>query len=237
MKKEAKIAIVVGVIVLALILLGGYLFFKDNKEKIKIVGEFQKIEALTNQENFKKEELDEITNHIVATGKYASVEKAGKKYANDIFNTAYELKTLLEDEKMAQVLTASNYQEDGPEFVETKKYLSETKQKLEDGKAQMLAYVQEDKINSYITNETTDEACITLYKQLLAEDINMSEAEKNELASSIDKVVSMLDIEIEVIDFLIANKGKWQIQGEQVSFNSNSLVQQYNAFLTRLRIL
>lgn len=237
MKKEAKIAIIVGAIVLALILVGGYLFFKDNKEKIKIVEEFQKIETLTNQENFKKEELDEITNRTLATGKYASVEKAGKKYANDIFSTAYELKTLLEDEKMSQVLTASNYQEDGPEFVETKKYLSETKQKLEAGKAQMLACVEEDKINSYITNETTDEACIASYKQLLSEDINMSEAEKNELATSIDKVVSMLDIEMEVIDFLIANKGKWQIEGEQVSFYSNSLVQQYNGFLTRLRIL
>lgn len=237
MKKSLKIGILIGVIVLAIILVGGYLFFKDNKEKIKIVEEFQKIETLTNQENFKKEELDEITNHTVATGKYASVEKAGKKYANDIFNTAYELKTLLEDEKMAQILTASNYKKDGPEFVETKKYLSETKQKLEDGKVQMLAYVEEDRINSYIENETTDEACIKLYKQLLAEDINMSEAEKNELAISIDKVVSMLDIEMEIIDFLIANKGKWQIEGEQISFNSNSLVQEYNAFLTRLRIL
>lgn len=237
MKKEAKMAIRVGMIIVAVILIGGYLFYNDIMQKAKVVEEFQKIEAITNQENFSKEELNEITNHMVATGKYASVEKAGKKYANDIFSTAYELKTLLEDEKMAQVLTASNYQEDGPEFVETKRYLSETKQKLEEGKAQMLACVEEDKINSYITSETTDEACIELYKQLLVEDINMSETEKNELAASIDKVVSMLDIETEIIDFLVANNGKWQVEGDQVSFNSNNLVQEYNGLLTKLRIL
>ena len=65
----------------------------------------------------------------------------------------------------------------------------------------------------------------------------MSDAEKKELESSIDKVVSMLDIETQVIDFLIENKGKWKVQGDQVLFDSNSLVIEYNGFLTKLRIL
>ena len=65
----------------------------------------------------------------------------------------------------------------------------------------------------------------------------MPESEKKQLEKSIDKVVSMLEIEEEVIDFLIENKDKWQIQGEQIVFNSNSLVIKYNSFLTKLRIL
>lgn len=237
MKKGLKIGIIVGIIVLAILLLGGYLVFRDMMQKDKIVEEFSKIEELTSKEDFKIEELTEMTSRTVATGKYASVERAGKKYAIDIFNIAYELRTLLEDEKMAQILTASNYQEDGPEFVESQKYLSEMKQNLEEGKAKMLAYIEESKINSYIEAETSDESCIELYQQLLSEDINMSDSEKKELETSIDKVIQMLDIEKEVLDFLIANKGKWQIEGEQVAFNSNSLVQEYNEFLTRLRML
>ena len=39
----------------------------------------------------------------------------------------------------------------------------------------------------------------------------------------------------ETIDFLIANKGKWQIQGEQVMFNSNELVQTYNNLISKLQ--
>lgn len=237
MKKGAKIAIIAIVIVLAIIFLGGYLFFNDVMQKAKIVEEFQQIEALTSQEDFEKEKLDEITNRTVVTGKYASVEKAGKKYANDIFSTANELKSLLLDEKMAQILTAENYQKDGPEFVESKDYISKTKEELQNGKTEMLSYLEEDKINSYIEQETTDESCKQLYRQLLSEDINLSEAEKKDLETSIDKVITMLDIETEVIDFLIANKGKWQIEGEQVAFASNQLVQEYNAFLSRLRIL
>jgi len=64
----------------------------------------------------------------------------------------------------------------------------------------------------------------------------MSDAEKKELETSIDKVISMLNIEEEVINFLIENKGKWKVQGEQVLFDSNSLVIKYNSFLTKLRI-
>ena len=157
MKKGLKIGIIVGIIVLAILLLGGYLVVNDIMQKAKIVEEFSKIEELTSKEDFGMEELNQITNRTVTSGKYASVEKAGKKYATDLFNTAYGLKLFLQDEKMAQILTASNYQEDGPEFVESQKYLSETKQQLEEGKAKILAYIEENKINSYIEAETSDE--------------------------------------------------------------------------------
>lgn len=237
MKKGLKIGIIIGIIVVAVLLLGGYLVLNDIIQKAKIVEEFSKIEELTSKEDFVMEELNQITNRTVASGRYASVEKAGKKYAIDLFNTAYGVKLFLQDEKMAQILTASNYQEDGPEFVESQEYLSETKQNLEEGKAKMLAYVEESKINSYIEAETSDKYCIELYRQLLSEDINMSDSEKKELETSVDKVIQMLDIEKEVLDFLIANKGKWQVEGEQVAFDSNSLVEEYNAFLTKLRIL
>ena len=100
----------------------------------------------------------------------------------------------------------------------------------------MLGFLEEGKINSYIEAETKDAYAIDLYKQLLAEDLEMSDAEKKELETSIDKVISMLNIEEEVINFLIENKGKWKVQGEQVLFDSNSLVIKYNSFLTKLRI-
>lgn len=239
MKKGKIIGIIVGAIILVLIIAGviGYFFVNDITQKAKIVEEFRQIEELTNAEDFTMEQLNEKTGNIVSSGKYAAVEKAAKNYANDVFGTAFEIKALLQDEKMAQLLTASNYEEDGPEFVETKKYISETKQQLEDGKAKMLSFLQEDKINSYIEAETKDAYAIDLYKQLLAEDLEMSDSEKKELETSIDKVISMLNIEEEVINFLIENKGKWQVQGEQVLFDSNTLVTEYNSFLTKLRIL
>lgn len=237
MKKNVKIIIIVGVIILAIALVGGYFFVNDIMQKGKLVDELSQIEEMTSSGEFDMEKLNEKTSNIVTSGKYAKVEKAAKNYASDVFNTANEIKTLLEDEKMAQLLTASNYKADGPEFVETKKYLSETKEKLETLKAEMMGYLEEGKINSYIEAETKDSYSIELYKNLLKEDIEMPESERKELEQSIDKVVSMLNIAEEIINFLVENKGQWEVQGEQVLFNSNSLVQQYNGFLTKLRIL
>lgn len=237
MKKGLKIGIVVGAIILLIALGGGYLVFNDIMQKAKIVETFAEIEELTKSGDFELEELKEKTGTIVSSGKYAKVEKAAKNYATDLFSKAIEIRTLLEDEKMAQLLTANNYSEDGPEFVESKKYISESKQKLEDGKTEFLSFLEESKINSYIEAETTDGYATELYKQLLTEDINMSDTEKKQLEQSIDKVISMLEIEEQVLDFLIENKGKWRVQGEQVLFDSNSLVITYNGFLTKLRIL
>ncbi|MCI8636824.1 MAG: hypothetical protein HFJ36_03050 [Clostridia bacterium] len=239
MKKGAKIGIIVGVI--AVIIIGiigtvGYMFFNDTMQKAKIVDEFAQLEQLTKNGNFELDQLKEKTSNIVTTGKYASVEKAAKNYATELFTTAFELRALLEDEKMAKLLTAENYETDGPEFTETKKYISEKKTNLEEKKAQMLTYFDEGKINSYIEAETTDESCVSLYKELLAQDIKMSDAEKKELETSIDKVISMLGTEEEVINFLIENKGKWEVKNNQVMFNNNSLVIKYNSFLTKLRI-
>lgn len=235
MKKGVKIAIIVGAIVLVIALAGGYFFMNDIAQKTKILEEFAQIEKLTDSENFDMTALSEKTSKIVTKGKYATVEKAAKTYASDLFNTAFKIKTLMEDEKLAKILTAENYQEDGPEFVETKKYISEAKQRLENDKKEMLSYLEESKINSYIEAETTDEYYINLYKELVTQDIEISDAEKDELEKSIDMVVSLLDTADEIIDFLNANKGKWEVQGEQVVFANNELMQTYNSFLAKLQ--
>lgn len=237
MKKNIKIGIIVGVILLIIAIVGGYLFFNDIMQKSKMIVEFEQIKEMTQAEDLDLEKLKEKTSNIVSSGKYATVEKAAKNYASDVFSKAFEIKTLLQDEKIAQLLTASNYTKDGPEFVESKKYLSETKQKLEEGKTQMLSYFEESKINSYIEAETTNGSAIQLYQEFLSQDIKMSDSEKREIETSIDKVVSMLGIQEEVINFLVQNKGNWQVQGDKIVFHSNSLVTAYNAFLTRLRIL
>ncbi len=237
MKKGLIIGLIIGVIVLVAIAGGAYFFMNNFMGRAKVAEELSQIEEVTKSGKFDMQKLEKITGRTVATGKYAAVEKAAKNYAKDLFTKANEMRTLLQDEKLGQMLTASNYQEDGPEFAESKKYINEAKQKLQDGKAEMLGLIEEAKINSYIEAQTTDASCIELYKQFLAEDINMPESEKKELETSVDKIVSSLDIELEVLDFLTENKGKWRIEGEQVLFDSNSLVIKYNSFLTKLRIL
>lgn len=236
MKKSVKIAIIAVVsIVVIILIVGSYFFINDVTQKGKLLGEIAQIEELTNSGNFDMTELDKKTSIIVTNGKYATVEKAVKNYASDLFNTAFKIRAVLEDDNMTKLLAAENYEKDGPEFVETKKYLAETKKKLEEGKKEILAYLEESKLNSYIEAETTDEYYINLYKELITEDIEMSEQERNEIEESMNAVESILNIEEEIIDFLIANKGKWKVQGGQVLFYSNALVETYNGLLSKLQ--
>lgn len=236
MKKSVKITlIVISVLIVVAILVGGYIFTKDIAQKNKLMDELAKMESITSDVNFEKSKLEERTNIIVTEGKYAIVEKAFKNYISDVYDTAYEVRDLLEDEKMTKLLTPENLKNDGPEFTETKQYLTNTKKQLTEKKESMISYLKEDKINSYIEAETKDSYYINLYKELITDDIKTLEQEGNELNASMDTVMNLLNNVEETIDFLIANKGKWQIQGEQVMFNSNELVQTYNNLISKLQ--
>lgn len=237
MKNRSKIGSIIGGIIVIVALIVGYFYMNDAKQKTKIVEEFSEIEKMSKASDFSMEKLNEKTGNIVTSGKYAKVEKAAKNFASDIFKTAFEIKNILGDEKIKKILTADNYESDGPEFTETKQYLSDTKTKIESLKTEMLEFLKEEKINSYIETETKDSYCTELYRELLKKDIQMSDSQKKELETSIDKVISMLSTEEEVINFLVENKGKWRVQGGQILFDTNSLVTTYNGYITKLRIL
>lgn len=237
MKKGVVIAIIVGVIALAVAGFAVFFFLNDATQKVKIMEEFSEIGEMAKKEDFSKEMLDEKTNTVVTEGKYATVEKAAKKYASEFFDVAFKIKETMEDEKMLNILTAENYQNDGPEFAETKAYLADMEKKIEDYRTEMFSFLEENKINSYIENETNDKSSRDLYKQLVTEDIQMSETEKEELETAMNKVKSLLEIANEVIDFLKENQGNWQVQGEQVAFVNNQLITKYNSFLSKLQSL
>lgn len=236
MKKGVKIAIIVGVILFVIILAGAYLFVRDITERGKLIAEFEEIDKITDSESFDREELNKKTSNIVTTGEYATVEKAAKTYVSNLFQTVSKIREIVEDEKMTQVLTASNYEEDGPDFIKTKQYLSTTKEQLEEKRSEMFEYLEEEKINSYMPKEVGD-YYMKLYQQLVTDDIEILEDKKKELDESINSVLSLLDTEEEIIDFLIANKGKWkiQVQEQQILFNTNELIQTYNDLLSKLQ--
>ena len=137
MKKGIKIAIIIGlivVIVVAALLLAGF-YVKNNMEQSEqLEQEIMQIEGMTAKEDFDLEALKEKTEKIVTQGEYAKVEIAVKRYIFDLYSETYNLKAILEDNKITQLLTIDNFKEDGPDFEKTKEYLSTTKQKIEESK-------------------------------------------------------------------------------------------------------
>ena len=233
MKKRTKILIIVGVIILIIIAGILYLVALDEKQNELLTEELAKIEEYAQTGNMDNEELQNILNRTVTTGNYSKIEKACKQYLTDILAQQEKIKQILEDEKLTKILSAENYQVDGPEFVSTKEYITTTRTNLNKYTEELTQLISEEKILSYAENQGMDSTNIEIYRQELTGQINEEES-KNELKSSVNEITKILDIAEKVIDFLIQNKTHWVVEEENIIFDNQQLSDKYNTFISEL---
>lgn len=234
MKKKVIIIVTVVIVVLAIII-GGFAYFVSSglKQEEKLTAEMNELNELVDKEDYDKNAVKERLDRVITKGDYAIVEKACKQYLSDISVIGQKIADILSDDSISELLSTENYKTDGPEFSNTKKYITETKQSLVELKSNYSELLTEDKIMSYITNKELDSYYTDLYRKELIGDL---ESEKNDktVHNAINSVISLLDNIEKIIDFLIANKNDWHIEGENIVFNSNSSLNKYNELLENL---
>lgn len=235
MKKGKIIAIIIAVIIVIGISIFGINIMNDMKQEKAIRQELSEIDGMSDFENIDKEALNSKLDNIVTTGNYAIVEKTLKTYLSDVFNDTTKLSELLSDEKLTDIMTANNYKKDGPEFKTTKEYLSNSKTQIQEYKDKVYEYFKEEKIMSYINNQGVDSYYVDVYKKLAIDDgEKITQEDKNKIEESINSIYNIIDVGNEVIDFLIQNKGKWEVQGENIAFHTDELVTQYTNMINKL---
>ena len=233
MKK--KIIIIIVIIVLIFLALVGYLLYKDFKQEELLQEELRETIALVEQTPIDVDSVNKRLSTTVTSGDYYKVEKSCKEYLSNLFNNIVDLSSTLNDEYLTQILTPENYKEDGPDFVKTTLYISDTKEKLEEGKNSYLENITEEKILSYIQDKSLDDYYVDLYKNLtIGDGILKDEGEIQEFENSIDEVIKILDVSNEVINFLKTNKNSWHIEDDKIIFTSEALGNQYNELLLKL---
>ena len=239
-KKGVLIAIIIAVIVIVIAIgcIAVYIA-KGFSQELAIKNQIQEIDQMTSDiQTINLEDFNKKTDTIVTTGNYAIVEQAVKQYIKDSINYTLEINSLLQDDTMANLVTAENYQTDGPDFTETTRYITESKTKLEEAKNEFSNMFTEEKIMSYINGKTDNQKLIDLYKEVAIG--NQSELipqeELDTVNSSLDAIINILNIEQEMIDLLKNNSGKWQVQNDMVMFDSNDLLIKYNALVGRLNL-
>ena len=47
--------------------------------------------------------------------------------------------------------------------------------------------------------------------------------------------MKLLDVETQIINFLSENKDGWEIQGENIIFNNQTLQDQYNEYISQIQ--
>ena len=231
MKKKILITILV-IIVIAIVGVG-YFVFTDMQQEDKLKTELAELDELVNAENIDVDAINDRLDRIVTKGDYAVVEEAFKSYLRDNFENSIQITNILNDEKLTDLLTVENYQSDGKDFVESKNYITTTRATLEDCKAKYTEALTEDKAMSYINDKGLDSYYTDLYKEEFVGDMENAKSD-DEVENSIDDIISILNTSEEVLNLLSQNQDSWEIDGENIVFNSDSLSNQYDELVNSL---
>ena len=231
MKK--KILIIVLIIIIIAIGVVGYNVYKDMKQEENLKTELAELEQLANAETIDLNAINERLDRVVTTGDYAVVEEAFKSYLRENFENSIKIANILNDERITTLLTAQNYKEDGKDFSQSKNYITTTKAELEDCKTKYIEFFTEEKAMSYINNKGLDSYYTDLYKNEFVGDIEGKET-VDTVESSINEVISILDTSEKILNLLSENQNSWEIQGENISFNNESLSNQYDSLINSL---
>lgn len=234
MKKKIIIIVTIVIVVLA-VLIGSFVYFmsSDLKQEEKLATEMAELNELVDKDDYDKNLVKERLSRVVTKGDYAVVEKSCKQYLSDILDISQKITDLLGSDTISGLLSTENYKTDGPKFNNTKKYIAETRQTLTELKNDYSELLTEEKIMSYIDNNGLDSYYTDLYRKELIGDL---ESEKNDetVNEAINGVITIFDNTEKIIDFLIENKNDWQVEGENLVFNTDDSLNKYNKLLENL---
>ena len=229
-----KVLIGVGAFVALVVILLTVLIVKDLNQEEKLRQELNEIDSLINFSNFDYDTVNERLGKTISNGDYLVVEKAAKKYLKDTIDIILEIVDIMEDETLTSILTAQNYLEDGPNFINSKIYIKNTKEQLENYKTKVLKQFDNETVLSYIENKNLDSYYVDFYKSLSFS----SEAEINNnkqgMEESIDSIFNMLNVYDEIINFLITNKNDWVVEDGYIIFENEQLSEEYSNLLLKL---
>ena len=219
MKKKIPLIIFIAfLIAVGVIGYFGYNYYIDEKEKKLLEDEMTEVVKYINNDEVDVEKIKEITAADITTGNRLAVEKALESYIIDTANAINTALVLLNDQRMTNLLTATNYQNDGPIFTNSKNYIEEARKKL----------------LQYFTNPTDDDYYDEMYKELaIGSGLNLDSV-KN-FSSSLDSVINLLDVSNETLTFLSQNAQGWQIQNNQIYFTTQDLLNTYNTLIAKIK--
>ena len=170
MKKKG---IIIGIIIILVVLIMAGIIMVVSRnlgQEAALRVEMQEIyEMLGDTQVFEEEKVNELSSRLektVTAGDYAVVEQTIKQYLKECVDYTAGIMDIINSGKIEQLVTANNYESDGPDFVESTKYISETRAKLEEAKTKFTDMLSEEKVKSYIEGKVDNQHYIDLYNKL-----------------------------------------------------------------------
>ena len=224
-KSIMKFSIIAGILII-IVSVVSFILIRDLKQESILKTEIS---------NLAKQDFENanFNTNIKSTKNYAVVEKSIKEYLDEYSTNLKELLKIADDEKLVNILSADNYSKDGPDFKETKEYLSTTKTSFNEKLNRLTQMTTEEEIMNKIEEKKLDKTYVDLYKKLmLGETKKVDFSESQETYKQIgENINNILTTEEKVIDLLISNKNKWQIEDGKIVFQNTDTLNKYNELI------
>ena len=192
-------------------------------------------------------EVEKILNKDLTSGtfnkdtitffEYKKVEFAIKSYIYDYSNNIQKANNIINDSQIKQVLSAKNYESDGPKFTKSLALLSSKKEEFNKIIEKLIHMNDEKVILSYIEKEKISDDFKELYKKYMLNRNNQSDLKKNkELIQEIsNKGILVFETDEKVINLLKNNTDKWVVKDSKIYFYSSSVMKEYNQLVEKVK--
>lgn len=224
-KKGKKILIIIGLLLVIILSVIGYLVVSDLKQEAILK---QEIVNITNKDLI----TDNYQIEVKTTGDYAYIEEAIKTYFKKISDSSKLIDNTFNNEKLIEILSVENFQKDGPNFEESYKTLNTAREDLNNAIKTIIDLCNEEAIKNLIDKDKVEDYYYDLYLELMYNENDLKEMDdiKNKMVDTNNEINSFLDKVEDFLNFLKQNSGKWHIEAGQLYFDNNYLVDQYNNY-------
>lgn len=230
MKK--KILIIVGLII---VLIAGFgtKIFNDIQQENNLVTKVNEINKLLEKEDPDFAQIETKLEKQVTKGEYIKVEEAYNEFVKDVIKEISTFKENIKAEELAELLSINNIKKDGKEFTESLKMLNTSKEVANTYKDNYNKLLSDENIMSYINKKKVSDSLKDFYKDDIMGTSKKEDMDK--LNNAIDEITRIIENIEKVIVFLKNNANSWEIQGENIAFSNNELVNQYNELVNAIK--
>ena len=230
MKINKKISFVIAFLFLDVLLCASLYFIMDATNINLLKKEISNISKLDMS-------IDRFNKKNKTTFKYKVVENTIKDFLDDYSKKMDSAYKLVSADEFTKILSYDNYVEDGPNFVKSIKYITDSKIKFNNIINDMESDLEKKNIKKLIREKTEDKYYIGLYEELVFSEelINQYENNKELLKEMRSKYNDVYDTSLEVLNFLITYKDSWTLEDGEIKFINNDLLNYYNSLIAKIK--
>lgn len=217
-------------IILILVIVFGYFFVNRRVQEDKLFTDVSQITKINYIEKYRFP-----TSSV--SGQYLEVEDYIEKFLKSFSKQSSKVISYGEDSKLEKLLSVDNYSEDGPEFLDSIAYIEERESDFQQDMNRLLLYFDKSYVRNYISDCNLSSYYKKLFNQAMFHEgiYNQLFSLKEDFLDSSSYIAQIYEGSLDVLDFLRSHSSDWKIEGDEIQFSTEELVNQYQDLVSKIK--